>query len=344
MGHVRCPEITSDHVSQPQFSPQESRPRARGVPGRSAWPRRRLRTRRLEELDRVAGGIFEQDLLPSRAGDDVVAEVHPFGSETLDLGRDVVHHELESVPAARLRLAAVRHGPPGRAGRAAEQQSQVAPEDVSEGRYRVGAEGEAEALRVEVHGGIDIVDHVADVDCFLGHVPHLLAGRSSTLSVITDPRGYSPLEAFQHPGHVVLESVAYLLALEPGLQHREKGRAVPFLERDGHRGVHTASPLAAEDRLPEDEAARIVDLGEYAGFAIRLRAPPPVNNGPRAANTKIEIRFDERAPLSSELGPSIEERVKDRLGWSVEQPVDPQLVPHVVSEAACRSDRSRVPR
>src|ERR671919_296223 len=165
----------------------------------------------------------------------------------------------------------------------------------------------------------------------------------STLSVITGPRGYSPLEAFQHPGHVVLESVAYLLALE-GLPHREKGLAVPFLERDGYRGVHTASPLAAEDRLPVDEAARIVDLGENAGFAIRLRAPPPVNNGPRAANAQIEVRFDDRAPLSCELSPSIEERVKDRLGWSIEQPLDPQLVPQVVSEASCRSDRSRVPR
>lgn len=136
--------------------------------------------------------------------------------------------------------------------------------------------------------------------------------------MITGPRGYSPLEAFQHPGHVVLESVAYLLALEPRLQHREKGLAVPFLERDGHHGVHTASPLAAVDRLPVDEAARIIDLGENDGFAIRLRARPPVNNGPRAAKAQIEIRFDDRAPLSSELGPSIEERVKDRLGWSIE--------------------------
>src|ERR671919_335019 len=255
MGHVRCPEITSDHVSQPQFS-HKNRDLAH-----VAFPAVRLgHVGGYPPAGWKSSSSCRRDLRAgsaSRAGDDVVAEVHPFGSETLDLGSDVVHNELDSVPAARLRLAAVRHGPPGRAGRAAEQQSQVAPEDVSEDRYRVGAEGEAEALRVGVHGGIDVVDHVADVDCLFGHVPLLLAGRSSTLSVITDPRGYSPLEAFQHPGHVVLESVAYLLDLEPALQHREKGLAVPFLERDGHRGVHTASPLAAEDRLPEDEPARI---------------------------------------------------------------------------------------
>ena len=46
----------------------------------------------LEDLDRVAGGIVEQDLLASRPGNDVVAEaVHSFGSQALDLGLDVVN-------------------------------------------------------------------------------------------------------------------------------------------------------------------------------------------------------------------------------------------------------------
>src|SRR4029453_1288071 len=47
----------------------------------------------VEQLDRVAGGILEEDLLASRPGDDVVPEGHAFGAKTLDLGLDVVHNE-----------------------------------------------------------------------------------------------------------------------------------------------------------------------------------------------------------------------------------------------------------
>jgi hypothetical protein len=45
---------------------------------------------------------------------------------------DVVHHELNAVPAARPGLAATRHGPSGRAGRPAEQEPKVATGDVGE--------------------------------------------------------------------------------------------------------------------------------------------------------------------------------------------------------------------
>src|SRR5262245_17079592 len=57
---------------------------------------------RLEDLDRVAGGILDEDLLASGAGHDVVAEAEPGGAEPFDLRRDVLHHELDPVPAARL--------------------------------------------------------------------------------------------------------------------------------------------------------------------------------------------------------------------------------------------------
>ncbi len=43
----------------------------------------------MEELDRVAGGIVEQDLLAARAADDVVAEAQPRGSQPLDFGGEV---------------------------------------------------------------------------------------------------------------------------------------------------------------------------------------------------------------------------------------------------------------
>src|SRR5918996_1414165 len=318
MGHVRCPVITSDHVSQPQFG-HKYRDLAH-----VAFP-----AVRLGHVGGYAPAGWKSSIgLPEGSSSRIC---FPPGPVTMSLRKCTPSARRRSTSAAMLSTTnSIRFQPPG---------SGLRPSGMGLPAELVGPLSSSRRFAPE-HAS----DHVADVDCFFGHVPHLLAGRSSTLSVITGPRGHSPLEAFQHPGHVVLESVAYLLALEPGLQHREKGLAVPFLERDLHRGVQTASPLPAEDRLPVDEAARIVDLGENAGFAIRLRAPPPVNNGPRAANAQIEVRFDDRAQLSSELSPSIEERVKDRLGWSIEQPLDPQLVPHVVSEASCRSDRSRVPR
>jgi hypothetical protein len=90
-----------------------------------------------EQLNRVARWILEQDLLAPRTGDDVVSERHAFGAQTLDLGLDVVHHELDTVPAPRARLLPVRHRPPRGAGRPAQQQAQVATEHVGEGRRRV---------------------------------------------------------------------------------------------------------------------------------------------------------------------------------------------------------------
>src|SRR6476619_4708937 len=82
----------------------------------------------LKQLDRVAGGVVEQDLLAAGAADDVVAEVHAFAAEALDLGCYVIDDEVNAVPAAGRRLRAVGHRPAGRALRAAEEQPQVAAE------------------------------------------------------------------------------------------------------------------------------------------------------------------------------------------------------------------------
>src|SRR4051812_19407993 len=58
-------------------------------PGRFNFACALLGGGRLEELDRVAGGIVEQDLLPAGAADDVVAEAEACGAQALDLGGDV---------------------------------------------------------------------------------------------------------------------------------------------------------------------------------------------------------------------------------------------------------------
>src|SRR5215216_3995891 len=75
----------------------------------------------LEELDRVAGGIVEQDLLAARAADDVVAEAQPRGSQPLDFAGEVLDDQVDAVTAAGLGCAPVRHRSSGRAGGAAQQ-------------------------------------------------------------------------------------------------------------------------------------------------------------------------------------------------------------------------------
>src|SRR5215203_432752 len=67
----------------------------------------------LEELDRVAGGIVERNLLAAGATDDVVAKREPGRAQALDLARDIVDDEVDAVPATRPGLAAVGHRPAG---------------------------------------------------------------------------------------------------------------------------------------------------------------------------------------------------------------------------------------
>jgi len=73
----------------------------------------------LEELDRVARGVLEQDLLAARPADDVVAEGQARGPQPLDVGRDVLDDEVDAVPslpapACGRRASVARPSSPGR--------------------------------------------------------------------------------------------------------------------------------------------------------------------------------------------------------------------------------------
>src|SRR5918995_2574391 len=103
----------------------------------------------LEQLDWIAGGVLEQDLLATRPADDVVAERQTGGPQPLDVGRDVLDDEVDPVPASRPGRAPVGHRPPGRARRSAQQQPQVAAHDVGERGGGAGADLEAEMCGVE---------------------------------------------------------------------------------------------------------------------------------------------------------------------------------------------------
>ena len=67
----------------------------------------------MEEFDRVAGRILEEDLGASGSVDHVVAERRARIAEPGDLRLEVIHLEHETVPPTGGGFAAVRHRPCG---------------------------------------------------------------------------------------------------------------------------------------------------------------------------------------------------------------------------------------
>jgi len=65
------------------------------------------RTPGQEQLDRIAGRVVQQDLRPSRASQDLIAEMHTRTAKSRHLGLEVIDDEVNTVPAARNRPASV---------------------------------------------------------------------------------------------------------------------------------------------------------------------------------------------------------------------------------------------
>lgn len=63
------------------------------------------RRERLEQFDRVSGGVLDEDLSASFALDDVAPKVHSALPQPIDGRRQILDGELEAVPTARLGLA-----------------------------------------------------------------------------------------------------------------------------------------------------------------------------------------------------------------------------------------------
>src|SRR5262249_25028564 len=77
-----------------------SSPKAESSTGTGLEPR--LVDPRLEELDRIPGRVFDEDLPAADAVDDVVAEARARGAQLRHQRLDVLHFELKAVPATRL--------------------------------------------------------------------------------------------------------------------------------------------------------------------------------------------------------------------------------------------------
>src|SRR3954469_19028931 len=116
---------------------------------------------RLEKLNWVAVGVVDEDLPPAGSADDVVAERHPGRAQPIHERRDVVDLDYEAVPAARRRLAPVRHRTRGRAGRACEPQLQILSLNRRERGKHLLQSREAQLADVEIERTLYVGDDVS---------------------------------------------------------------------------------------------------------------------------------------------------------------------------------------
>src|SRR5262245_7895699 len=124
---------------------------------------------RLEQLNKIAGRIHQQDLRAARTGQDVVAKLEAGGAQASNLGRQIVDHEVNAIPATGPGPLAIGHRPARRACWSAEQKPQRSAGDVCEGGSLLGQQRKAQMLRIPLDGSLDVVDHVAHVDTSVGH-------------------------------------------------------------------------------------------------------------------------------------------------------------------------------
>jgi len=106
---------------------------------------------RFEEFDRIACRVVEQDLFATDADKNIIAKVRPCLAQSLDFAGKVGDLELDTVPAARAWLSAIRHGL-GRSTRATlcvQHQAQVATRQACEARGRMKHDAETQQLCVE---------------------------------------------------------------------------------------------------------------------------------------------------------------------------------------------------
>src|SRR4051794_21222839 len=106
--------------------------------------------RRLEELDEVAVGVGEQDLLPAGAADHVAVQRYAGGVESVDLAGEVVDEQVDAVAAGPVGIDRGSTSA-GTAG-AGQQDAERSAGDVCERWRWVAAHRKAEVGGVEVDG------------------------------------------------------------------------------------------------------------------------------------------------------------------------------------------------
>ena len=63
----------------------------------------------LEKLHEIAGRVAQQDLRAARPPHDIVSKLHASSTQSCDLGRKILHNQVDAVPTARSRLGPIGH-------------------------------------------------------------------------------------------------------------------------------------------------------------------------------------------------------------------------------------------
>src|SRR5215204_2727717 len=80
---------------------------------------------RLEELDRVAIWVHQQDLLAARSDFHLIAKIKSRRLQGFDRGRQVSDFKDDPIPSARLLTMSIRHWTGARCARAAEDEFEI---------------------------------------------------------------------------------------------------------------------------------------------------------------------------------------------------------------------------
>ena len=107
---------------------------------------------RLKQLDGIPGRVFQDDLLATQAGHDLIAEASTTFSQPFYHRNQIIHLDGKAVPAARFLLPAIRHGLTASTCRVghAEHQAQVAAREHGESWRRVHIQMKTKLLSVKL--------------------------------------------------------------------------------------------------------------------------------------------------------------------------------------------------
>src|SRR5574341_194315 len=136
--------------------------------------------RALEQLERLAVGILDLNLLAARAGFHPVAEIEARIRQLFDRRREIGDLEDDSVPAAGLLCTAIGHGAGPRCSGAAQDQLETGNRNLREGRWMLAVQLEAEVSGIEVDRALDVLHLISDaVESGLEHVGLLSSVRTA---------------------------------------------------------------------------------------------------------------------------------------------------------------------
>ena len=119
-------------------------------------------SRGLEQLDGIAIGIFDLDLLAARPRLHVVPKMETGSLQRLDERWKIVDPKHDAVPSAGFLRLTVRHRARSGCSRTAEQNLRIAERNARERRELLVYEHEAEVGRVEGDRSSDVFDLISD--------------------------------------------------------------------------------------------------------------------------------------------------------------------------------------